>query len=94
MSGRGFLAVDGVPLEPVKYHVKVEQKVVSSKELGRLRAGGLRSLRTLSVLVTACQRDSSLPVGQVLTLHMEDGRYLRGAFREGRFIAMGDIEGP
>jgi hypothetical protein len=94
LSGRGFVALEGVPLEPVDYHVEVEQELVSSVELGRMRGSGLRSLRRLTVQVTACQRDSSLPVGPVLTLHLADGRYLRGAFRGGGFIATSDIEGP
>jgi hypothetical protein len=78
----------------VEYQVEVEQEIVSSKELRRLRADDLRSLRRLRVQVTACQRDSSLPVGPILTLHLEDGRFLRGAFIGGGFIATSDIEGP
>ena len=83
-----------MPFESVEYRIEVAQRIVSGKELGRIGADDLRSRRSLSVWVTARQRDSSLPVGQVLTLHMEDGRYLRGAFREGRFVATSDIEGP
>lgn len=83
-----------MPLESVEYHVEVEQEIVPNWALGRMYADGLRSLRRLTVWVTAREPNASLPIGRILTLHLEDGRYLHGAFRGARFIATSDIEGP
>jgi hypothetical protein len=92
LSGSGLLTADGRAVAPADYAIEVWHVVRVVDEAGRVAETHVGT--EFEIAVVPRIGDVRGVMGQLVRLHLEDGRSVQGVFTGNRLLASGGLERP